>query len=282
MLDKILVPLDGSPLSDRIVGLLRRILTRKDAEVSLVEVVSPRPPGGADPKALMEESRRHLESVAAPLRAGGARVAIEVLAGDPADRLVGRALERPTSLIVMATHGRSGVQRFTRGSVAERVLRESPAPVLLANPFGLEDAKEMRFRMILVPLDGSQAAAAVLPLVREVARLYEAEVVLHHAIPITVIAEGAPPVLMTDEEARGLLRPFVSQLEGVRVELSTSVGDAASGALEACERKGCDLIAMTTHGRSGLSRWLMGSVAENVVRHARCPLLVVRTRGVTP
>src|SRR5688572_5585157 len=148
MLDNILVPLDGSPLSDRVVGLLRRILVRKDAAVTLVEVVPMDGSGRADPAPRLAEARNHLERVARPLRDGGARVQTDALAGDPAERVLNRSVETPTSLIVLATHGRTGLERFTRGSVAERILRGSKAPVLLANPFGLDAARELRFKKI--------------------------------------------------------------------------------------------------------------------------------------
>lgn len=277
MADKIVVPLDGSPLSDRVLSQLRRILRRRDAAVELIEVL---PTQAVEvervPGQLVEAARRHLEGAAAPLREAGVTVETRVLIGDPAERILAHSHECAASLMVMATHGRSGIPRWTRGSVAERVLRGSTVPVLLANPFVLESTEELRFRRILVPLDGSEEAAAVLPLARELARLYEAQVVLHFATPIGVAVNGMPAIFTTKDDALELLKAFVPRLEGVTVELSTGQGDPADTILDAVERKHCDLVAMTTRGRSGLSRWIMGSVAENVVRHARCPLLLKR------
>jgi nucleotide-binding universal stress UspA family protein len=281
MLEKILVPLDGSPLSDRIVSHLTRLLMRSDALVTLVEVVSSdRVKKDRSPERVLADSKAHLEKVAAPLRQGGARVETRVLCGDPAERILIESIESGDSLIVMATHGRTGIERWTRGSVAERVLREARVPILLANPFGLDDAKgpkQLRFAKILVPLDGSEKAAAILPYVARLAQLYEAEVTLHYSIPIIAPVEGAPPLVMTDDEARTLLAPFQKRLEGVKTRLSVSVGDPAVAILELAEKDHFDLVAMTTHGRTGFARWVWGSVAEHVLRHARCPLLVHRT-----
>lgn len=220
--------------------------------MTLVEVVpAERLKDERVPGRLQEDARRHLERIAEPLRREGARVATQVLAGDPADRILLHALEHPPSLILMATHGRSGLERWKRGSVAERVLREARAPILLANPFCLKGPQELRFKRILVPLDGSEASARILPLARELALLYESVIVLHFSIPISAPIDG-PPILMTDGEARALLEPFAKRLEGARVELVTSVGDAASAILDTVNQQKCDLVAMTTQGPIGL------------------------------
>jgi nucleotide-binding universal stress UspA family protein len=276
MFDKILVPLDGSPLSDRILTQLRRLLVRKDAAVSLVEVVAP---GDLEREKvsgqLMESARKHLDSVAGPLRAGGARVDARVLVGDPAERILLHSLEDPPSLVAMATHGRSGIRRWTRGSVAERVLRGAKSPLLLVNPF-TEEGKEARFKRILVPLDGSEEAASLLPLACGFARMYDATLVLHFATPVSITIDGVPQDFVTAADARRLLERFVPRLGGIPVELSTANGDPASTILDAVSEKKCDVIAMTTSAQTGLTRWILGSVAENVLRHAHCPILVQR------
>src|SRR5687767_9086159 len=129
MLDKLLVPLDGSPLADRILTLLKRLLAQRDAQVELVQVLAPRDvEREKSPGQLSEEARKHLDGDAALLRAAGTKVETRVLVGDPAERLLLHATETNPALIVMSTHGRSGIQRWVRGSVAERVLRNAKAP----------------------------------------------------------------------------------------------------------------------------------------------------------
>ncbi|HZU96409.1 MAG TPA: universal stress protein, partial [Planctomycetota bacterium] len=165
LLARILVPLDGSELADRILEQVRRLLLRRDGAVTLLRVLSPlaleREKRPGEP---MELARVQLERLAQALRAQGAQVTCEVAVGEPADRIHAFELEHRPSLIAMATHGRTGLARWTRGSVAERLLRVSRAPLLLANPFCAEK-EELRFRRILVPLDGSERSAGILPLV---------------------------------------------------------------------------------------------------------------------
>lgn len=279
MLEKILVPLDGSESSDRILTQLRRLLVAKDAQVKLARVLPERE--ARDPNhgsARVQAARDHLEGIAGGLRAQGADVSTDVVLGEPAERLLELARAWKPSLVALATHGRSGIARWVRGSTAERLLRASPFPLFLANPHGLAEGDEQRVEKILVPLDGSTRSAQVLPLVTEIARLYESEVTLFHSVEIATAGEPllAMPI-MTDHEARELLEPFRRRLGTPGAQLRTTVGSAAPAIVEEAERGKYDLIALGTHGRSGIDRWAFGSVAENVVRHAPCPLLVQRT-----
>lgn len=292
MLSRILVPLDGSPLSEGVLVHVRRLLYREDAEVELVQVLSP-VAGDADDEATARdrEVRRraaeYLDRIRDDLRGAGATARATILAGDPAEEIVARAEEIDASLVAMSTHGRSGLSRWFRGSVAERVLREAKRPLLLANPAGDrgggEKPAEIEFRRILVPLDGSETAARILPLVRALADLYRAEIVILHSPPVTAAAltypEWETPVPGPDPDV--LVRPYRDELvaAGYDVRVVTGVGLPASDILDAVDEQAADLVAMTTHGRTGLSRWIFGSVAEKVLRHCRAPLLVLRTDG---
>jgi nucleotide-binding universal stress UspA family protein len=282
VLEKILVPLDGSELSDRIITQLKRLLVRADARVELVRVLPEEK--ARDPKsgaALVDVARDHLEKIAAPLEAGGAQVTCEVLVGEPAERILAFARESKPSVVALATHGRSGIARWIRGSTAERILRASSVPLFLANPHGLGEPAELRMRKILVPLDGSQRSAQILPLVREIARLYESQVTLFYAIELLTAGEPMlAAAVMTTAEAHALLEPFRRRLEVPDAQIKSALGNAAVSILDEAERGKYDLIAIGTHGRTGLDRWAFGSVAEHVVRHAPCPLFVQRTVGV--
>ena len=282
MLEKILVPVDGSELSDRILTQLRRLLVAKDAVVKLVQVLPAKAAG--DPTSgseLVDSALARLESVASALRSSGASVSTEVLLGEPAERILEFARTWKPSLIALATHGRSGIARWIRGSTAERLLRASPFPLFLANPHGLGERDELRMKRILLPLDGSERSAEILPLVREIAQLYQAEVTVFHAIDIPMVGEPMVVMpLMSECEARELMEPFRRRLGTPGAQILTALGGAASSIIEEAERGKYDLIALTTHGRTGVDRWAFGSVAESVVRHAPCPLLVQRTVGV--
>ena len=283
MLERILVPIDGSDLSSAVFEQVRRVLLVKDAQVILVSVL----PEDASEKTLIQLESR-LEAHRASLRADGVRIAIKIVRGsDPAAKILEVADEVQPSLVAVATHGRSGVSRFVRGSVAERLLAASPFPLLLANPMRLPEKAPLSFRRILVPLDGSETSAAVLPLVHDLARIYESEVVLLQVLEMpSAVMLGEP---LAVEAAKGVQRAaremaeswlgeMQQRLGGVKTRIMTAWGSPAATILDTAASEGADLLAMTTHGRSGLSRWVYGSVAELVLHEARCPLLVQRTK----
>jgi nucleotide-binding universal stress UspA family protein len=278
VLEKILVPVDGSELSDRILTQVRRLLVRHDGEVMLVRALSPRllecekVPGQQ-----LETARRHLDGLVASLRAQGARASSAVFVGEPAERVHAFTLDYRPSLVAMSTHGRTGIARWVQGSVAERILRLSPHPILLSNPFGLREREELRFQRILVPLDGSETSTEILPLVAELARLYESEVVLQMVVHLSTVEPLLTSFMASTEEAQKLTESYRERLPGIRVVVATEFGTPAAAIVERATNDGVDLIAMTTHGRTGVSRWAFGSVAEQVLRHCPCPILLKRT-----
>ena len=277
MFETILVPIDGSELADRIIGQVGRLLRREDSRVVLVTVVPQdrieAREGFENP---VEAARNHIERLTRELVTQGANVATRVLAGDPAARILECAADEKASLIAMATHGRSGLSRFVRGSVAERVLREADIPVLMANPRGLDRTLDVRIRKILVPLDGSERSASILPWASEIARRHDSELVLFHAVDPSTIKAPAPSMpgeLARADERLGRHGPTISD---VRFSQRTVWGPPAESILQAVDSEGADLLAMTTHGRSGVTRWAFGSVAEKVLREVGCPILIQR------
>jgi nucleotide-binding universal stress UspA family protein len=174
----------------------------------------------------------------------------------------------------MSTHGRTGLSRWVFGSVTEKVLRGSPVPVLAMPSFiGMggdafpTGARELPFKKIIAPIAAAELSLEVLPSLAEFAGLFGAHVFL---LNVCEEAQAAVPVHEM-RVAYDRLRKL-----GVKAEPLVKQGDAATQILEVCREKGADLIAMTTHGRSGIPRWMMGSVAEKVLRASNVPLLVVR------
>jgi|SRR5579883_623384 len=269
MLDRILVPLDGSRPADRILHQVRRLLRGKDAKVTLLHV-----------RTAAEDACGHVEDLARSLASEGVRCEARIVEGDPATRIIEVADEIDPSIIAMSTHGRSGLRRFVRGSVAERVLVHARHPLLLANPFVTERPEELPVRRILVPLDGSELSTAVLPVVAEIAQVYGAEILLFHALELSGLAFPSIAVALTLEDADALLRSGADRIAGVPVRLRAARGMAAKTIIDAAVEEKADLIALTTHGHSGLSRWAYGSVAEKVLRHAPCPVIAMRTSHV--
>ncbi len=293
MTSTILVPLDGSERSRAVLPHVERLLHAEDARVELLFVLHPARPaegeedlGDRSLEARREAASRWLKALRADLSARGARAAAHVMVGEPTQAILAHAEGLgPSGLIAMASHGRSGVSRWVRGSVSEQVIRSSPLPVLVVNPRVPSPPSAARFARLLVPLDGSERSAQILPRVATLARRYDAEVLLVQVgVFLGLAAEipGPVPVALPSAEAlERALEPFARQLEaqGVRRVRTRGVMGASEGEaiLDVAAEEGCDLIAMTTHGRSGVDRWLFGSVAESVLRGARTPVLLQRT-----
>lgn len=285
MLDRILVPLDGSILADRVLLHVRRLLVRQDAEVLLFRVLEGASP--RRPKVVQEMERgfatSHIEDQRRRLIEQGARVRSEVAEGDPADQILARCETWRPSIVAMSTHGRTGLDRWVWGSVAERVMREARHPVFLTNPRALPDEpfpSEGRFRRVLIPLDGSEVSSSILPLATAFARLYESEVILIHCVPplMSYPSHAQMELEVTEEKGLEVLEPSRKAMAeaGLRVRTLVRAEYPASAILDAAQGERVDLVAMTTHGRTGLARWAFGSVAEKVIRHCPCPVIVKR------
>lgn len=280
MFEKILVPVDGSAFSEQIVDDLQPILQLDYPELHLLRVIQPLRLSEYERKP--KEANEYLEGLTRKLSARRAKLFSHVEIGDPAAMILGFAAEHAVSLVAMSTHGHGGMLRWVRGSVAERVLRRCPVPVLLTNKEGR--AETQGFRRILVPLDGSDTAAQVLPLVKEIAPHFQSEVTLlcveQPQVVVSPFAVPDSPPISAGRPAAEILAPFLEELRetGLQAKCETAVGPPAEWILETARSLDTDLLAMTTHGRSGPSRWLFGSVAEKVIRKSPCPLLVQRIK----
>ncbi|MGE0709743.1 MAG: universal stress protein [Planctomycetota bacterium] len=282
MIQSALVPLDGSARSREVLTQASPLLARPGLQVELLGVVSPEDSWWEDeppPEHQLADVRRGLVEAGRPLEDAGAFVTCSVARGDPATRILERAAALRPSLVAMTTHGRRGPSRWLRGSVAERVLRASPAPVLLVNaasvlpsdPASERPAGGPAVRRILVPLDGSELAAAVLPLAQEVALAFGAELLLLRVAPFEQRDrehEALDLAIALSEAARA------PRDAGLRVELLVGFGLPAAQILESAEERHADLVAMATHARKGVARWLLGSVTAEVLRACPRPLLV--------
>lgn len=238
MFERVLVPLDGSSRGERVLPTLSRILHRADAELIFMRAIrSPRERGAA---------MAYLHGLLLRFRACKAHA--RVMAGSPADAILRAADEEGVTLIAM-----------TADDAAPKVLRDSRVPLLLARE------KDRPIRGILVPVDGKPSAAALRPAVK-LAQLTNARGVFLHVVP--------GPVPPDDPVTACAAKRF----EAVDLETRrrTVTGDPASAILRQATAGGVDLVAMATHGRKGLSRAVLGSVAERVLRACPLPMLVLR------
>jgi len=278
MFERILIPLDGSELAESVLFQVRRILTHQDAEILLLRVVTLPPSMEADAgeplDLLWSRATEYLQNVSGRLSSEGIRVRSKVVEGFAASQILDVVRKEHATLVAMSTHGRTGLSRWVFGSVTEKILRTSPVPVLAVPSFvGLGGeafpvgARELPFKKILAPIAAEELSLEVLTPLLEAAKLFGSRVFLMNA------CEGPECAVPTHEMRRAFER---LREAGVPAEPVLKQGDAALQILEAARELAVDLIAMTTHGRSGVSRWVMGSVAEKVLRASNVPLLLVR------
>jgi nucleotide-binding universal stress UspA family protein len=282
MFDRIVIPLDGSATAERVLSQVARLLRRHDSEVLLVRAVFVPPSMARIDTAKLEAAELkaaegYLEGTAERLRSQGIRAKTKVVHGPTADAVLDAAHAEKGTMVALATHGRTGLSRWMLGSVAEKIVRASDLPVLLLHSFRPDEKGGpvpvgdglTPFRRIIVPMDGSKNAEAVLAAVEPFAKLFESELLI-----VSVAPAGEP-------EAGPELEATAARLSksGLKSRVLRLEGDPAGRILDAAEAESADLIAMTTHGRSGISRWILGSVTERVLRASATPLLIVRSAG---
>jgi nucleotide-binding universal stress UspA family protein len=274
---RVLVPLDGSELAEAILPLLGSSEHPWGSEVLLVRSLTPESP--ARPTA-EGEAGAYLAAQAQMLERAGLRVRCEVWHGDPSQMIVNAAVRGRVDLIAMTTHGWRGLDRLRFGSVAESVVRRARVPVLLVR--GRLRWPADRPPRILVPLDGSEQSAAILALVAPLRQRLHAGVELLHvveALPPAAYPE-IPLSLPDTGPGRAAARDYLGRVaarlaaNGPEVECTVLEGPAAPTIVRRTSDSGADLVAMTTHGRSGVARLLVGSVAEQVLRAAEVPILL--------
>lgn len=305
---EILVPLDGSKLAETALPHAAAVARARPGALTLLRTVPPltliEPVGGgvATSPSLWETwekepavAREYLLQVANHLKEEGLEVQFKVIEGDPAQTIVHYALHNPSvKLIVMATHGRSGLSRWVFGSVAEKVLHGSSVPLLLVHSSEAGEQAPIspthHYETILVPLDGSLFAEQALDEAQEMAESTGATLVLVSVLASPDVWQSAyevpSPIWLEEEEEieasklNNYLFKTAERLRknGLRVTTHLSHGSPAEEILRHAEHSHADLIAMATHGRSGLQRLWLGSVALKVVQGARLPVLLVRAR----
>jgi nucleotide-binding universal stress UspA family protein len=296
MYTRILIPLDGSQLAEQALPYARYLAKALALPVTLVEVIDLESLNIAvDPErsryldTILDEraeaEKLYLEAIAPSFDGGSVTCMVEK--GNANQVLMERAAADKDSLIVMATHGRSGIQRWLLGSTADKIVHGTTNHVLLvrASEQGKTGASSA-LKKVIVPLDGSALAEQVLPHVLDLGRKMKLEVVLMraYALPPTLSSEDYGAYVgellnQIETQARDYLAEKVLELQNQGVEKVSSVVDIGYGAEEIIKlaRETPDnFIAMCTHGRSGLKRWMLGSVTERVMRHSGDPVLIIR------
>lgn len=296
----ILVPLDGSTLAEQAIPTAVAIAERAGSKLKLLLVHEPPPsldPGSTYTElelAMEKADRDYLRSVAGRLRERlGPALSSAVVKGPVTKTLARYTRELGTDLIVMTTHGRGGIRRAWLGSVADELIRTSEAPILIVRPSdGDATPTFVPPTEIMVPLDGSPLAEAVLEPVTALARLWDAEVSLVQVVRPIILTSDPPlpfPTGYSDQETRirrelaqDYIRDIAEHLResGVRASgVAVVDGSVAHTLLDLARPERVSVVAVATHGLGGLRRLVLGSVADKLVRGADVPVLVVRPTG---
>ena len=316
MFQRILVPLDGSLRAERALPVAARIARASGGSIRLLQVVSPPIDYGGGlavgtlvTRSMIEseiaEATSYLKIIANSDMLTGIATGTEVLYGPPAQDILAYSEAQEADLIVMCSHGRTGITRWVMGSVAHRLVHQSSVPVLvlLERVDVLSCSKTgLPFR-VFVPLDGSQLAETALVPAAHVAAALAApgrsEVHVAQVVKLyPTMAEGSFVSEFNEialEGAKTYLTKVADQLQTTMRELKLSISwsiacetqeaDVPATLLELAEHgergkevKDCgdgDLIAISTHGRGGLERWVMGSVTEHLLNSTKLPMLIV-------
>jgi nucleotide-binding universal stress UspA family protein len=298
----ILVPLDGSELAAEALPVASRIARQTGARLRLALVhehpVIPLDSAGTTYTSLdlsaHKAERAYLRGVQARLREEGIRVASAVtLTGTVAPALATYAQELDLDLVVMATHGRGGLSRMWLGSTADQLVRRLEIPVLLVRPRSTRTSDlPAGIDRILVPLDGSPLAEQALGPAVELARSANAELHLIRVVgPIISADPGYPVSVVYDQElttmardsAQAYLDRVIQRLAGQGIQATGRAimgGNTAETILDAAHTGRVTMLAIATHGRGGMRRVMLGSVADKLVRGADLPVLVLRPAAV--
>jgi nucleotide-binding universal stress UspA family protein len=290
------VPLDGSALAECVLPHVVHLARACDARLTLVRVLEN--PAGASQEQPVDpldwemrkaEATAYLENTAERLQEAGLAVEELLLEGDPAQRIVESARDHAADLIVLSSHGHSGLSRWNVSSVVLKIVQRAGMATLIVRAYRpvVKDLEGLRYERILVPLDGSQRAECVLAAVTPLASAGESEILLAHVVYEPEMPRRSPPseedvelterfVARNREIAAKYLEQMESRLSG-KVRSRLLVGDDVVDTLQdLVESEEVDLVVLSAHGYSGNPRRPYGSITTNFIEYDSAPLLVVQ------
>ena len=299
MFETILVPLDGSLLAECVLPHVVAIARAFNAKVILLRVLEKnRANGSAQLFDLLNwqikktEAKLYLEKISARLIKSQLRIDATVLEGLVAESITEFAQSQGVKLIILSSHGRSGVTQWGISSAAQKIILGAPTSVLIvrAHQPAVSELKEQPYRQILVPLDGSQRAENALPLITMLARFHKSRIHILHVVKSPEMARHMPPaqedvdlsnriVARNQEEAIRYLEQVKSRshLDSIDVQTHLITSDNAAAALHGLvEQEHIDMVALNAHGYSGNNQWPYGSMVINFILYGKVPLLIVQ------
>lgn len=299
MFDPILIPLDGSLLAECVLPHASAIARAFNSRVMLLRALDR---NQAAEKAQLFDllnwqinktgAKLYLEKTSARLQKSGLQVEVTVLEGLVAESITDFAQSQGMKLIILSSHGRSGLSQWGLSSVTQKIIFSAPTSVLIirAHQPTASDLDERLYTQIMVPLDGSRRAENVLPMVTALARFHQSRIHLVHIVRAPEMARQMPLaredvdlsnriIARNREEAIRYLDQvrLHSPLEGIDVETHLLTGDNAASALhEFADQEHIDLVVLSAHGYSGNNRWPYGSMVNNFILYSKVPLIIVQ------
>ncbi len=296
MLDHILVPLDGSPLAECALPHAVALAQAFDARVTLLQVL-----GQAQPPSRVQsidplswhirkaESGSYLDGLVPRLEKAGVPTEKALLEGRAAERIMEFAREQNVSLIILSSHGKSGLSGWNISGVVQKIILRACIPTMIVRAYQSvsSDLTSLRYKRVLVPLDCSQRAECVLPLATTLARFHESRLLLTHVVCRPEMPRRAPHTReeielseqltrLNQEEAGKCLEQLESMLH-LDTKIHLLVHDNATTALhQVVKQENVDLVMMSAHGYSGGTQWPYGNVALNFIAYGTTPLLIVQ------
>ena len=289
MWKKILVPLDGSNLAELALPYAEELANAFKSEVILLHVSDP-----------AESHYRHMhelyvQEVAGRMKERIRRVSPVVVSGKSAEEIIGYAEKNKADLIIMTSHGRSGILSWATGSIASKLLQAATMPVLLVRAVKpkRKARREVLLNRILLPLDGSEAGEAAVEYIGEMMSRLESEVILLGAVSsgqhirtvggLDYIHYPQEQLEIFKKEAQeymdGVYRRLKRRKGTVKVAVKVGADDIGQEIIKFAEKERVNLIAISSHGHSGIEKWVFGSIANKVVQGSKAPVLVIKALG---
>jgi len=302
MFDTILVPLDGSQLADCVLPHVVAIARSFDAETTLLRMLEKNQAGTSAQlfdlvnwQINKTRADLYLEKTKAWLQESGVRVRTKLMEGLVADGIAEYAQNQGMKLIILSSHGRNGLTQWGISSIAQKIILSAPTSLLIvrAHQSGVYPAELPEtpvYQRILVPLDGSQRAENVLPIITQLSRFHTSQIHLVQVVQTPEMARQMPParedidlsnqvVARNREEAIRYLEQVKSRsyLEGIPVQTHLITSDNAAVALHQLgEQEHIDMVTLSAHGYSGNHQWPYGSMVNNFIMYGKVPLLIVQ------
>jgi len=297
MLEHILLPLDGSSLAERVLPHALALSETFNSKLTLLRVVyrekEANQHGMVNPmdwQMRKSEAESYLKSVQNQLQEVDVESEIQIMEGNPAQQIIGFAQDENVDMVILSSHGSSGISAWNINSTVQKVLLRAFMPVMIIRAYteGYESLTGLRYDRIFIPLDGSRRAECVLPLAKSICRMQDSKVFLTHIVEEPKLPRQTPlskeiKTLISElreinlSDAEKYMKEIKDQFPIENVETIIECSKKPTAALhDIIDREKIDLVMLSAHGYSGENRWPYGKIALNFISYGTTPLIVIQ------